>query len=39
MMFQNRQAENDFEVNVKYELEIELLHKKIDILISQLNDK
>ena len=39
MMSQNRQseqdrrnAENDFEVNVKAELEIELLHDKIDLL-------
>ena len=39
MMSQNRQqdsdrqkAENDFQVNVKAELEIELLHKKIDQL-------
>jgi uncharacterized membrane protein len=39
MMSQNRQAEvdrqqanNDFEVNVKAELEIELLHQKIDLL-------
>ena len=38
-MSQNRQAEvdrtqasNDFEVNVKAELEIELLHQKIDLL-------
>ena len=39
MMSQNRlseidrqQAGNDFEVNVKAELEIELLHQKIDLL-------
>ena len=39
MMSQNRQseldrrhAETDFEVNVKAELEIELLHDKIDLL-------
>jgi uncharacterized membrane protein len=39
MMSQNRLAEidrqhanNDFEVNVKAELEIELLHQKIDML-------
>ncbi len=39
MMSQNRQAEvdrmqvsNDYEVNVKAELEIELLHQKIDLL-------
>ena len=39
MMSQNRQAEidrqqanNDFEINVKAELEIELLHQKIDLL-------
>ena len=39
MMSQNRQAEidrqqasSDFEVNVKAELEIELLHQKIDLL-------
>ncbi len=39
MMSQNRQseldrrhAENDYEVNVKAELEIELLHEKIDLL-------
>jgi uncharacterized membrane protein len=39
MMSQNRlseidrqQASNDFEVNVKAELEIELLHQKIDLL-------
>jgi uncharacterized membrane protein len=39
MMSQNRQseldrrhAENDYEINVKAELEIELLHKKIDFM-------
>jgi len=39
MMSQNRlseidrlQATNDFEVNVKAELEIELLHQKIDLM-------
>ena len=39
MMSQNRQAQidrhnaqNDFEINVKAELEIELLHQKIDLL-------
>jgi uncharacterized membrane protein len=39
MMSQNRlseidrlQATNDFEVNVKAELEIELLHQKIDLI-------
>ncbi|MFM6922671.1 MAG: DUF1003 domain-containing protein, partial [Polynucleobacter victoriensis] len=39
MMSQNRQADidrhqanNDFEVNVKAELEIELLHQKIDMM-------
>jgi uncharacterized membrane protein len=39
MMSQNRQAEvdrrhagNDYEVNVKAELEIELLHQKIDLM-------
>jgi uncharacterized membrane protein len=39
MMSQNRQseidrrrAENDYEINVKAELEIELLHEKIDVL-------
>jgi uncharacterized membrane protein len=39
MMSQNRQAgvdrrnaQDDFEVNVKAELEIELLHQKIDLL-------
>ena len=39
MMSQNRQseqdrrhAENDYEINVKAELEIELLHDKIDLL-------
>jgi uncharacterized membrane protein len=39
MMSQNRlseidrqQASNDFEINVKSELEIELLHQKIDML-------
>jgi uncharacterized membrane protein len=39
MMSQNRlseidrqQASNDFEVNVKAELEIELLHQKIDMM-------
>ena len=38
-MSQNRQsetdrrhAENDYEINVKAELEIELLHKKIDVM-------
>jgi uncharacterized membrane protein len=42
MMSQNRQAEidrqnasNDYEVNVKAELEIELLHEKIDLLREQ----
>jgi hypothetical protein len=42
MMSQNRQAtvdrqqaQNDYEVNVKAELEIELLHDKIDILKEQ----
>ena len=39
MMSQNRQAEvdraqagNDYEINVKAELEIELLHQKIDLM-------
>lgn len=39
MMSQNRlsevdrqQANNDFEINIKAELEIELLHQKIDLL-------
>lgn len=42
MMSQNRlseidrqQANNDFEVNVKAELEIELLHQKIDLMKEQ----
>jgi uncharacterized membrane protein len=42
MMSQNRQAEidrlhanSDYEVNVKAELEIELLHQKIDLLREQ----
>lgn len=42
MMSQNRlseidrqQASNDFEINVKAELEIELLHQKIDLLKEQ----
>ena len=42
MMSQNRQseldrrhAENDFEINVKAELEIELLHEKIDLMKEQ----
>ena len=42
MMSQNRQseldrrhAETDYEVNVKAELEIELLHEKIDVLKEQ----
>ena len=42
MMSQNRQsiidrkkAENDYDINVKAELEIELLHEKIDLLRSQ----
>lgn len=42
MMSQNRQseldrthAENDYEVNVKAELEIELLHQKIDLMKEQ----
>ena len=42
MMSQNRQseldrkhAENDYEVNVKAELEIELLHQKIDFMKEQ----
>jgi len=39
MMSQNRQSEldrrhaqNDYEINVKAELEIELLHEKIDLM-------
>lgn len=43
MMSQNREAENDrqqlqyyYEVNVKSELEIELLHQKIDDLMEML---
>jgi uncharacterized membrane protein len=39
MMSQNRQAtvdrqqaQNDYEVNVKAELEIELLHQKVDLM-------
>ncbi|MDO8388496.1 MAG: DUF1003 domain-containing protein [Polaromonas sp.] len=42
MMSQNRQsetdrrhAENDYEINVKAELEIELLHEKIDLMKDQ----
>lgn len=42
MMSQNRQSEldrqhaqNDYEINVKAELEIELLHEKIDLLKEQ----
>jgi uncharacterized membrane protein len=42
MMSQNRQsdldrrhAQNDYEINIKAELEIELLHEKIDILKEQ----
>jgi uncharacterized membrane protein len=42
MMSQNRQSEldrrhaqSDYEINVKAELEIELLHDKIDILKEQ----
>jgi len=42
MMSQNRlseidrkQANSDFEINVKSELEIELLHQKIDMLKEQ----
>jgi uncharacterized membrane protein len=42
MMSQNRQAaidrhnaENDYKVNVKAELEIELLHQKLDLLREQ----
>lgn len=42
MMSQNRQSEldrkhaqNDYEINVKAELEIELLHQKIDLLKEQ----
>ena len=42
MMSQNRQSEmdrrhaqNDYEINVKAELEIELLHQKIDIMKEQ----
>jgi uncharacterized membrane protein len=42
MMSQNRQSEldrrhaqNDYEINVKAELEIELLHEKIDIMKEQ----
>ena len=42
MMSQNRQAEvdrsranSDYEINVKAELEIELLHEKIDLMREQ----
>lgn len=42
MMSQNRQnildrkrAENDYDINIKAELEIELLHQKIDLLRTQ----
>jgi uncharacterized membrane protein len=42
MMSQNRQAdldrhnaENDYKINVKAELEIELLHQKLDLLREQ----
>ena len=42
MMSQNRQAdvdrcnsESDFKINVKAELEIELLHQKLDLLREQ----
>ena len=42
MMSQNRLAEtdrrradNDYEINVKAELEIELLHQKVDLLREQ----
>ena len=42
MMSQNRQSEvdrlrstNDYEINVKAELEIELLHQKIDMMREQ----
>jgi uncharacterized membrane protein len=42
MMSQNRQsdidrqrAENDYDINVKAELEIELLHQKIDLMREQ----
>jgi uncharacterized membrane protein len=42
MMSQNRLAEtdrrhadNDYEINVKAELEIELLHEKVDLLREQ----
>ena len=42
MMSQNRQAEidrqraeNDYSINIKAELEIELLHQKIDLLREQ----
>lgn len=42
MMSQNRQnivdrqkAENDYDINIKAELEIELLHEKIDLLRTQ----
>ncbi len=46
MMSQNRQeekdrkrGENDYKVNLKAELEIKLLHDKIDHLISYQNQK
>jgi uncharacterized membrane protein len=30
-----RRADNDYEINVKAELEIELLHEKVDLLREQ----
>ncbi len=46
MMSQNRQeekdrlrGEHDFQVNLKSEIEIQLLHEKVDYLISQQNER
>jgi uncharacterized membrane protein len=35
IMSQNRQAEIDYRINIKAELEIEQLHQKIDLLREQ----
>lgn len=46
MMSQNRQeqkdrerAKNDYEINLRAELEIRLLHEKLDFVIQQLTEK
>lgn len=34
-MIDRKRAENDYEINIKAELEIEQLHEKIDLLRTQ----